>query len=363
MAPTDNLPSRLGWGILSCGKISSDMANALNAQGARIVAAAARRIESSKQFAESHGIPKAYGSYEELVSDAEVDVVYIGAINTEHKRLAMLALNAGKHCLVEKPLCMSSKDVRELIAYAREKGLFLMEGLWTRSFPAAQKVREILASGELGEVLLVQCDLGFDIPFEVERLYDLSQGGGGLPDLGIYPISWALLCFPGRPVDSVVAAADLHPGGADMTGVVTIKFRGGGIASAAYSTRGATQNELFITAERGRIRVTGDPSSPRAASAHVPEQVEVFRTSTSSGGNGAPETMTFPVPPPPPTMRVPYNFGKSEGFVFEVMHVEEAILAGLTEGANWTHDESILAAEIMDAARKAMGVPTLHADA
>ena len=143
MAPTDNLPSRLGWGILSCGKISSDMANALNAQGARIVAAAARRIASSKQFAESHGIPKAYGSYEELVSDAEVDVVYIGAINTEHKRLAMLALNAGKHCLVEKPLCMSSKDVRELIAYAREKGLFLMEGLWTRSFPAAQKVREI----------------------------------------------------------------------------------------------------------------------------------------------------------------------------------------------------------------------------
>lgn len=120
----------LKWGILGCGKISHDFTTALSALPPgehEVIACGARRLESAQEFATSHGIPKAYGSYQELVQDPEISVVYIGAINPQHKDLAKLALTHGKGVLCEKPLCINVKETQELVTCARENKVFLME--------------------------------------------------------------------------------------------------------------------------------------------------------------------------------------------------------------------------------------------
>lgn len=120
----------LTWGILSCGKISSDFAAALTAYTEdqhKVVACAARSLESAKEFAAKFGIPKAYGSYQELVSDPEIKVVYVGSVNNQHLSLVKLALENGKNVLVEKPMGINVREVREMVELARAKKLFLME--------------------------------------------------------------------------------------------------------------------------------------------------------------------------------------------------------------------------------------------
>ena len=127
------------WGIASCGKISADftLALSLHPKGQhQVVAAAARSLASAKEFAASHGIPRAYGEYRELALDPEVEVVYVGAINPAHLPLARMFLEAGKAVLCEKPLAMNLRETKELVALARNKGVFLMEAVWSRCLPA-----------------------------------------------------------------------------------------------------------------------------------------------------------------------------------------------------------------------------------
>jgi predicted dehydrogenase len=168
------------WGVLATGKISSDFCNAiLHDEQADVVGIGSRSIESANRFSERHGLlergVKCYGSYEELLKDPQVDVVYVGSINTSHFTNVIACLQHGKHVLCEKPLGVNLAQVKQMIELAKEKKLFLGEGMWTRSFPAAQKVRDILSSKVLGEVVTCQGDLGFDIPPSVSRCYDLHQ--------------------------------------------------------------------------------------------------------------------------------------------------------------------------------------------
>ncbi len=141
-----------------------------------------------------------------------------------------------------------------------------MENMWTRSFPATRYVEELISSKSLGEVVTCHADLGFNIPESVERLYDLALGGGGLLDLGIYPLAWVMLAFKGQEMRSVSATARLHKGGADTTGAVTIKYGSEGLAVASYSTRSETQNNVEIGCTHGKITVHG-------WSGHCPEKV------------------------------------------------------------------------------------------
>ena len=141
-----------------------------------------------------------------------------------------------------------------------------MENMWTRSFTATRYVEELISSKSLGEVGTCHADLGFNIPESVERLYDLALGGGGLLDLGIYPLAWVMLAFKGQEMRSVSATARLHKGGADTTGAVTLKYGSEGLAVASYSTRSETQNNVEIGCTHGKITVHG-------WSGHCPEKV------------------------------------------------------------------------------------------
>lgn len=153
----------LKWGIASAALISHDFVNAmatLNPGEHTIVAIGARTLERAEEFAHRYGIPKAYGSYLEVAEDPNVEIAYVSMLNREHFDVAMMMLQHGKHVLCEKPLCMNEKQSRQLIKYAKQKKLFLMEAIWSRFFPSYQYVRHQIDSGKLGEILSVDVTFG-----------------------------------------------------------------------------------------------------------------------------------------------------------------------------------------------------------
>lgn len=152
----------LKWGIAGAGLISHDFVNALqtlNKNDHKVIAIAAQDLSRSKDFAKRFDLPKAYESYIELAKNPDVEVVYIGVINSYHQEVAQLMLDNGKHVLVEKPMCLNEKQARKLIECARSRGLFLMEGIWSRMFPCYQYIRQQIQSGVLGEIVSIECNL------------------------------------------------------------------------------------------------------------------------------------------------------------------------------------------------------------
>lgn len=154
----------LKWGIAAAGRISHDFVNAfstLDEKDHEVVAVAARDLSRAKEFAEKFEIPTAYGSYLELATDPEVEVVYVATLNPQHFEVATLMLEHGKNVLVEKPLCINEKQASKLIALAEERNLFLMEAIWSRLFPSYQHIRKQINSGVLGDITSVEVEFGF----------------------------------------------------------------------------------------------------------------------------------------------------------------------------------------------------------
>lgn len=162
----------LRWGLASIGKISHDFANALGtlSEADHQVVAVTDPYSSSKEFAERFGIPNAYSTYLELAKDPNVEVVHVSVLNPQHFEVSMLMLEHGKHVLCEKPLCMNEKQAQKLIDYAKEKKLFLMEGIWTRFFPSFLYVRKQIQNGTLGEITSVEAHRGHSGLMAIERL-------------------------------------------------------------------------------------------------------------------------------------------------------------------------------------------------
>ena len=180
------------WGIMGTGAIANDFAQALKTTpGAVLHAAASRSQASADAFAKKHGIARSFGSYEELAADGEVDIVYVATPHAFHRDNVLLCLGAGRHVLCEKPLAVSAAQVAECVAAARERNLFLMEGMWTRFFPVARAIRKAVAEGAIGKVVSVSASLGFKLePSFNPRLYEPALAGGALFDVGIYPALW-----------------------------------------------------------------------------------------------------------------------------------------------------------------------------
>lgn len=162
----------MNWGIVAAGKISNDFVTAvatLPDTDHRVVAIAARDLNRARDFAELHDIEKSYGSYEELAGDPNVEVAYIGVLNPQHYAVVKLMLENGKHVLCEKPLCMNEREAKELIAFAEQKKLFLMEAMWSRFFPSYQYLRQQIESGKLGDIREVHVSFGLNME-NVDRL-------------------------------------------------------------------------------------------------------------------------------------------------------------------------------------------------
>ena len=253
------------WGILATGKIARSFATDLMLlPEAELAAVASRRLESARAFADEFGAGAAYGSYAELVADPAVDVVYVATPHALHKENTLLAFEAGKPVLCEKPMTVNAEDAAELVTMAREKRLFLMEAMWMRCNPVIRRLQQLSASGALGRIEQVRADLGFvvDQP-PTHRLLAPELGGGALLDMGIYPLTFAQV-FLGEP-DQMAAVATLAPSGIDLNVAISLGYASGAVASLSSTMTAWSPRTGSIATDLGRIDLAESFHQPKAA--------------------------------------------------------------------------------------------------
>jgi len=224
----------INWGILSTGRISEKFAFDLQfVPNARLAAVGSRDAARAFEFAGKVNAPKAYGSYEALASDNDIDVIYIGTPNISHCENALLCLDRGKAVLCEKPFAMNEKEVLRMVSKAREKNAFLMEALWTRFIPAIKKALELIESGAIGDIVHIKADFGYKAQYDPAwRLFNKELGGGSLLDIGIYPVFLILLLL-GEP-DEIAADAIIGRTGVDELVSAYFKYNNGKYAGYLY---------------------------------------------------------------------------------------------------------------------------------
>jgi predicted dehydrogenase len=244
----------LRWGILGTGAIAHLQTRDLVGNGFTVAAVGSRRQESADAFAAEFGIGTAHGSYEALVSDPGVDAIYVATPHPFHAANAMLALNAGKHVLVEKPFALNAAQAREVVELATQRHLVVLEAMWTRFLPHMLRIREIIAAGTLGEVRTLIADHNQLLPSDpTNRLNAPELGGGALLDLGIYPVSFAADLF-GQP-STVHAIAAKTATGVDRQTAMLFGYPDGrqAVLHTALDTLGPNTAAVIGTA--GRIEV------------------------------------------------------------------------------------------------------------
>ncbi len=244
----------INWGILGPGLIARAFAQGLKSVlGAKIVAVGSHSEERSRKFACEFGIERAYSSYEELVNDPLVDVIYIATPHPFHKENALLCLKAGKAVLCEKPFALNARDAQEVVDFARQKKLFLMEAMWIRFIPTVIKLREWVSEGKIGEIRRIDADYGYRAEYNPEnRLFNLALGGGALLDVGIYPVSFVSMLMGTDPT-CVESMAHVGETGTDEQFVALLQYNGGAIAAVSAATRTDTTRGARIFGTTGSI--------------------------------------------------------------------------------------------------------------
>jgi predicted dehydrogenase len=315
------------WGILGAGSIAASFAGDLALLPDHQVAAVGSRQESSAaEFASRFAAPRAYGSYEELCADPDIDVVYVATPHPFHARDSLLALRAGKNVLCEKPFTVNAVEAAEVIAAARERGLFCMEAMWTRFLPHMRRVRELIDSGVLGDIRTVLADHGqrFLPPDVNSRLYAPELAGGALLDLGIYPFAFFVLGTPAR----VTAVSDPAETGVDAQTSVVLQYEGGAHAVLTTTLGAETPTSASVTGSEGRLEI--DP---------VWYQPSSF---TLRPVTGAAERFAEP--------RV------GHGLRYQAEEVGQCLRAGATESTIMPLDESLAIMTTMDEIRRQIGL-------
>ncbi|XP_068099012.1 trans-1,2-dihydrobenzene-1,2-diol dehydrogenase-like isoform X2 [Hyperolius riggenbachi] len=307
------------WGICSAGKISNDFVVALQtlpAEEHQVVAVAARDVSRAKEFAQSHGIPKVCASYEELASDPDIDVIYIGAIHPAHRDLGIMYMQKEKNVLCEKPLAMNLTEVKELISAARQHNVFFMEAFWSRFFPVYEQIRTLLSEKAIGEVKLVRAEFGVNL-LHVARTVEQELGGGALLDIGCYCVQFALTAFSGEKPDSITAKGFLHETGVDETVTIILQYPGKRQAVLTCTFVTELPNQAVICGTKGMIQIPSFMWSP-----------------TTLIVNGQETKYTLP----PTTKHL--NFWNSTGLSYEAQHVRQCLLQGLKESPVMSFAES-----------------------
>jgi predicted dehydrogenase len=254
------------WGIISTGGIAHKFVDDLQyTRGDIAVAVGSRTLESANSFADQFNIAHRYGSYEELVKDPDVDVVYIGTPHPMHFENTKLALENGKPVLVEKPFTMTEREAIDLVDLAKSRNLFLMEAMWTRYLPHIAVVKELIADGEIGEIVAIEADHGQRFEYDPSsRWFSPELGGGALLDLGVYPVSFASMLL-GEP-STVLRMIDYAPTGVDQQMSIIFGYQGGAQAYLNTTTLAKTPTTATISGTKARIEIDGDFYSPSAFS-------------------------------------------------------------------------------------------------
>src|SRR4051794_35278466 len=275
----------LGWGLIGTGGIAESFAaDLMFTDSGRPAAVGSRHRDSANRFADQFDIPNRHASYEALVADPDVDVVYVATPHPMHHANTLLALEAGKPALVEKAFTMNAAEARELVETARSKGLFLMEAMWTRFLPHVAEIRRLVSGGALGELVTVIADHNQWFPQNPQhRLFAPELGGGALLDLGVYPVSFASMLL-GTP-DRIVALVDAAFTGVDGTTSMLLGHPSGAQAVLSCTSAAGGPTRAAIVGTEARIEVDGAFYAPTTFTL-IPRDGEPTRYDIPHEGHG-----------------------------------------------------------------------------
>jgi predicted dehydrogenase len=319
-------------GIMGAGGIAVKMAATIRGiENVEAYAIAARDMKRAQEFANEHGFTKAYGSYEEMLEDKSVDLVYIAVPHTHHYICAKMCLEAGKHVLCEKSFCVNAEQTKEIITMAEEKKLLLTEAIWTRYMPSRKMINDIIESGVIGEVTSLTANLGYELS-EVKRIWDPKLAGGALLDVGVYLIHFARMVF-GEKEAEITSKAQFKDG-VDMIDSIIMTYEDGKVATMQSNVHAVLNRNGSIFGTKGYIEVKN---------INNPQEIRVFDSKYKEI-----EVLTVPE--------------QITGYEYEVEACVRAIEQGESECPEIPHAETIKVMEIMDGIRESWGyeIPELN---
>ncbi len=322
------MSNNVRWGILATGGIARQFTSDLRTAGCDVSGVGSRSEESAKRFARDFDIQQAYGSYAELCTSTGVDVIYVATPHPMHVDNALLAIKSGKHVLLEKPFTLNATEAERIRDAAVERGVFVMEAMWTRFLPTMQRVFQIIAAGGIGTPRVLLADHNQYLPWEkARRVQDPELGGGGLLDLGIYPLSFANRIF-GDPA-RITARGTLTEHGVDEMVAMTLEYddRSQAVLHSGSLTPGP--NTATVVGTDGRIEIDAIWYNQTSFTQYDREGSVVERYTDTVAGRG---------------------------MQYQALEVERCITAGLRESPTMTVEETISIMRTMDEIRRQIGV-------
>ena len=318
-------------GILGAGTIAAVMAKTIhkmNENGNNSVclyAIASRKLESAERFAKEHQVPKAYGSYQQMLEDEDVDLVYVAAPHSHHYQYTKLSVEHGKHVLCEKAFTVNARQAQEVLCLAEQKGVLVTEGIWTRYQPMRSMIKELLDSGVIGQPKMLTANLCYNIA-DVERIARPELAGGALLDVGVYALNFAEMMF-GR-ADSVSGSCLKNEYGVDIADSITLTWNDGKMAALTAAATVVSDRMGVISGTDGYIIVEN---------INNPQQIRVYDRN---------HQLTQQIERP----------AQLTGFEYEVAQAVSCIEQGLLECPSMPHAETIHMMELMDHLRAQMAV-------
>lgn len=319
------------WGILATGTIAHKFAQTIaqmETEGERVAAVGSRGMESARTFAQQYGIPRCYGSYQELAEDPEVEAVYIATPNTLHYENCRLCLEHGKHVLCEKPFTINVQQAQELNALALEKGLFLMEAFWTWLLPAYEKLRELIAADAIGTVQSITCQYGFVAQgARKDRKFNSGLGGGALLDIGIYNLGFLRTVTGCDPLAFETDQVQINEYGTDEYSKLRLSYPGGCMAESVQTIGQELVRHAHIMGTKGSIFL---PDFQHA------EFLELERA------DGTRERFELPV--------------EINGFEYEIREASRCVREGCSFSDRYTPQDSLALTKLMYDIRMSWGM-------
>jgi predicted dehydrogenase len=327
----DNI-QKLKWGIMGAGNIAKKMANALKmTPNCQLYAVASKTPSKARMFADENGVANAY-DYQEIVNSKEIDIIYVATTHNFHFDNAKLALEHGKHVLIEKPFTVNAREARELVEIAREKNLFLMEAIWTRFLPSIKMLKKKIKDDEIGDVREFNISFGVFVGTGYEeRLKDPSLAGGVTLDMGIYPISFICYLLGELPVD-IKSMTRFSDRGVDEISNYMFRFPSGCLANICTSYNLKMKNEAIIYGTKGFI------DFPQFS---IGQQFTIHK---HEGTNDIKDTIDV------------LESNQDNGFIYQVEEVVHCIQEGKLESKIIPLNETIGIMEVMDKMREEWGL-------
>lgn len=313
--------------ILGAGNIAQTMARTIGAMpNVCCYAVASRSLEKAREFAARFGFAHAYGSYEELVRDKEVELIYIATPHSHHYSCAKLCLLHDKPILCEKAFTVNAAQAKELLQLSRERHVLAAEAIWTRYMPMAETIRSIISEGAIGQPCVLTCNLGYRIA-DVPRLREPALAGGALLDVGVYTLNFASMLF-GDDIEKIVSSCVYTDTGVDASNAVTLHYRDGRMAVLNSTMQGISDRKGIVYGSKGYLIV---------------ENINNFESVSVYGADNK---------------RLDYRERPAQitGFEYEVQACLDALEAGEISCAQMPHDEIVRMMEMMDECRRQWGI-------